>query len=58
MRYKATIILDAAAVTKSFLSMEEAENWIDSENNNEQYTSYIQTVDQSGNVLDWFYYTL
>lgn len=57
MRYKAVILLGSNKLTNMFNTVGSAEQWIDSNNNNHDYTSYIQEIDNLGNVVDWFYYT-
>ena len=57
MRYKAVIVFASHKLTNVFNTVGAAEQWIDNNNNNHDYTSYIQEIDNSGNVVDWFYYT-
>ena len=57
MKYKAVIVFASHKLTNVFNTVGAAERWIDSNNNNHDYTSYIQEIDTAGNVVDWFYYT-
>lgn len=57
MRYKAVIVFDTNTLSEVFPTVGMAEQWIDSNNNNYDYTSYIQELDSRNNVIDWFYYT-
>lgn len=57
MKYKATIIINGNSISKEFLSINEAAHWLDSENNNLEATSLIETFDEDGNKKDGFFYT-
>ena len=57
MKYRATIITDQNTLIKYFNSMREAANWLDSENNNFNATTIIETLDDARNKKDGFIYT-
>lgn len=56
MKYKATIKL-SGYVSEVFDTLAEAMAWLDSQNNNMEHTTFIEEIDASGKVQDWFYYT-
>lgn len=57
MTYRATIIKPTGTFSKEFPSLAEAGNWIDSENNNLECDSIIETFDDNGKKEDGFFYT-
>lgn len=58
IRYLATINYSLTdSYSKSFDSIKEAKDWLDSKNNNLEYTTKISEVDDGWRVVDWFYYT-
>lgn len=57
MQYIATIFFDNGAKSASFSSIQLAAEWIDSENNNHEFTSMIETYDENGKKKDGFFYT-
>ena len=56
MRYKATIKRHGY-ISETFDTLAEAMEWLDSQNNNLESTTFIEEIDASGAVQDWFYYT-
>ena len=56
MKYKATI-KTTEFISETFDTLAEAMEWLDSQNNNLEYTTFIEEIDASGKVQDWFYYT-
>lgn len=40
-----------------FGTMAAAERWLDSENNNPQYSTVIETYNEAGQKIDGFFYT-
>ena len=56
MRYKATIKRHGY-INETFDTLAEAMEWLDSQNNNLESTTFIEEIDASGVVQDWFYYT-
>lgn len=56
MAYKATIVFPAYKVSKECQTIAQAEQWLDSANNNHEHTTIIQEV-VNDEVVDWFYYT-
>ena len=57
MRYRATIILNGIQHTKEFPTMFDAAQWLDSQNNNLDATTMIETFDETGRKTDGFLYT-
>lgn len=57
MKYRATIIIGGNRITKEFPTMFEAAQWLDSENNNLDATTIIETFDEAGKKTDGFFYT-
>lgn len=57
MIYKATIIVGVYRTERVFSNMYEAAQWLDSENNNLEATTIIETFDEAGNKKDGFFYT-
>jgi hypothetical protein len=57
MRYKATIVIGGSRISKEFPTISAAAQWLDSENNNLDATTIIETFDESGKKTDGFYYT-
>lgn len=55
--YRAVISYGCDTISETFRTISDAEHWIDSNNNNYEYISYIQELDQDYKVRDWFYYT-
>lgn len=56
MKYKATIKL-IEYISKVFDTLAEAMAWLDSQNNNMEHVTFIEEIDASGKVQDWFCYT-
>ena len=57
MKYRATIVTSNSRISKEFPTMFAAAQWLDSENNNLDATTIIETFDEAGNKTDGFYYT-
>ena len=57
MKYRAVLRLGYNVISRKFDTVGDAEQWILSENNNMDSTSYIQQLDDNDNVVDWFYYS-
>ena len=57
MQYIATIFLDVGSKSQTFASIQSAAEWLDSENNNHEHTSMIETYDDEGHKKDGFFYT-
>ena len=57
MKYRATIIDKNKRTSREFRTMFEAARWLDSENNNLDATTIIETFDEAGNKKDGFFYT-
>ncbi len=43
--------------SKEFATIQQAAEWLDSENNNGEYTTMIETFDEKGRKEDGFFYT-
>ena len=57
MIYKATIIINGSKFAKEFNTLSEAAQWLDSENNNLEATTLIETYDEAGRKKDGFFYS-
>ena len=57
MKYIATIITGKERRSREFPTMFDAAQWLDSENNNLDATTIIETFDEAGNKKDGFLYT-
>lgn len=57
MRYVATVIMPAGRISDTFPTVGQAEQWLDSQNNNYEYTTVIGEIDDNNMVVDWFFYT-
>ena len=57
MKYLATIFEPAGQLSEFFNTIQEAAEWLDSRNNNLEYTTMIDTVDDAGRKIDGFFYT-
>lgn len=59
MFYQFRAILDLPSGRQSmyFHTIGAAEIWIDSNNNNLEYTSIIEELNEAGQVVDWYYHT-
>lgn len=57
MTYRATIIIGSDRRSRDFPTMFAAAQWLDSENNNLDATTIIETFDEAGNKKDGFFYT-
>ena len=57
MIYRATIIVNGVKTSKEFPTMFDAAQWLDSENNNLDATTMIETFNDAGVKTDGFFYT-
>lgn len=57
MTYRATIIANGNRISRDFPTLFDAAHWLDSENNNLDATTIIETFDEAGNKKDGFFYT-
>ena len=57
MKYRATIIIGGNRISKDFSTTTEAAQWLDSENNNLDATTMIETFNEAGDKTDGFFYT-
>lgn len=57
MTYRATIINNGNKSSKEFTTMQEAAQWLDSENNNLEATTIIESFYDSGKKKDEVRYT-
>ena len=57
MRYLATIKLGEDSSSKTFDTIKQAKDWLDSQNNNLEHTTIISELDKNWHIVDWFYYT-
>lgn len=55
--YRGKIVYPHMTLSEIFPTVGTAEQWLDSQNNNAEYTTIIEELDANGNVSDWFYYT-
>lgn len=57
-RYKGVIHQPNQTVqSELFRTIAEAEKWIDENNNNHEFKSVVQEVNEGGNLIDWYDYT-
>lgn len=57
MKYVATIYIGPGSSAQSFDKISDAKQWLDAQNNNLEYATKIEEVDDKWNVVDWFWYT-
>lgn len=57
MKYIATIKYGIDSYSKSFDEKKDAEQWLDSQNNNAEYATYIQEVDKNWKVVNTYCHT-
>ena len=57
MIYKATIVNGRERLSREFTTLFEAAQWLDSQSNNMDATTIIETFDDVGNKKDGFFYT-
>ena len=57
MKYLAIYDPGGARLYRWFGSMFEAEQWLDSNNNNNEHITIIETYDETGRKVDGFVYT-
>ena len=57
MRYVATVIMPTGRISDTFPTVGQAEQWLDSQNDNYEYTTVIGEIDDNNMVVDWFFYT-
>lgn len=57
MKYIATIIMPSGRISNTFSTVRQAKQWLDSQNNNREYTTIIGEIDNNNMVVDWFFYT-
>lgn len=58
MKYIATIFLPTGSRSQEFSSITLAAEWLDSENNNLENTTMIETYDENGRKKDGYFYTV
>ena len=57
MKYIGTIYMDASSSARSFDTPRDAEHWLDEQNNNLEYATKVDIVDDKWNVVDSYWYT-
>ena len=57
MIYRATVLTDNGGYLEHFDTLAAAEQWLDSQNNNYELTTMIETFDDNMNKVDGFFYT-
>lgn len=57
MKYLATIKLGQDSSSKTFDTIKQAKDWLDSQNNNLEHATIISELDEKWHITDWFYYT-
>lgn len=55
--YIATVYKRSSRYSRTFMTMAEAQQWLDSENNNHENDTTIEIVDETGRKTDGFFYT-
>lgn len=58
MKYIAILIMPSGRISAKFPTIAQAEQWLDSQNNNYEYTSIIGEVDDNDKIVDSFIYTV
>ena len=58
MKYLATFDPTGLKISNVFNTLFEAEEWLDSMNNNLEYTTMIDIIDEDGHKKDGFFYTM
>ena len=57
MIYRASVLTRMGNYSKEFATIQQAAEWLDSENNNGEHTTMIETFDEKGRKEDGFFYT-
>ena len=56
--YRATILSPAGRRSRNFVILQDAYNWLDSENNNYESTTMVEFIEEdTGRKVDGFFYT-
>lgn len=58
MNYVAIVIMPSGRLRKTFPTLSQAEQWLDANNNNCEYSTIIGEVDKDGYIKDSFFYTV
>ena len=58
MKYIAILIMPSGRISDRFPTIAQAEQWLDSQNNNHEYTAIIGEVDANNMIVDSFIYTV
>lgn len=58
MKYIAILIMPSGRISDRFPTITQAEQWLDSQNNNHEYTTIIGEVDANNMIVDSFIYTV
>ena len=56
--YIAIVIMPTHRLQKRFPTMSQAEQWLDANNNNHQYSTIIGIADETDHMVDSFFYTV
>jgi len=56
--YVATVFHGSSIYRKQFSTMAETQQWLNSENKNMEYTTMIETYDETGRKTDGFFFTM
>lgn len=58
-KYRGAVIVDSDFTYKSdpFNTIAEAEEWVKRNNNNLEFKSKIEELDNYGNVIDWYMFS-
>ena len=57
MKYRASVLTYEGGYFEEFNTLAAAEQWLDTQNNNYEYTTMIETFDAAGHKIDGFFYT-
>ncbi len=58
MKYIAILIMPSGRISDRFPTIAQAEQWLDSQNNNHECTTVIGEVDENDRIVDSFIYTV
>lgn len=58
MKYQAVFDLRGLRLAEMFDTESEAQSWLDSQNNNADYMTEVNFIDNNGHLVDGYIYTL
>lgn len=57
MKYIAIVVMPSSRLSDRFPTIVQAEQWLDTQNNNYEFTTIIGELDDNDMIVDWFFYT-